>query len=241
MLLKNKTALITGAGRGIGQGIAITFAEQGANLVLVARTASELAETEKMVHDAGGEALVVSCDVTQPDQVQAMADAALDAFGQVDILINNAGYGCFKPFMELSLEEFQRTMDVNLTGVFLCTQAIAADMIARQAGCIINISSVSGLRPIMRQSAYCASKHGLNGLTSTLAMELKEHNIRVHAICPGGVVTRLVHEQMPERDKTDWMEPEDIAHAALFLATMPPRATTDVLYIRRFGSVPLGG
>jgi 3-oxoacyl-[acyl-carrier protein] reductase len=161
--------------------------------------------------------------------------------GRIDVLVNNAGYACFKPFMELSLEEWRRTLDVNLTGTFLVTRAVLPDMTARRSGRIINMSSVSGLRPIMHQSVYCASKHGIIGLTTTLAMELRPYDIRVHAICPGGVATRLSEEAMPGRDKSDWMTPEDVAHTALYLASLGPRATTDIIYLRRFGSVPLGG
>jgi NAD(P)-dependent dehydrogenase (short-subunit alcohol dehydrogenase family) len=114
-------------------------------------------------------------------------------------------------------------------------------MVARKSGRIINISSVSGLRPILHQSAYCASKHALNGLTTALALELREHGIFVHAICPGGVATRLSEEAMPQRDRSAWMTPEDVAHTALYLASLGPRATTDLIYLRRFTSVPLGG
>ncbi len=233
--------MITGAGRGIGRAIALGFAEQGCDIAVTARTVREVEETADRITELGRRAVALPCDVTAPEAVAQMTSNALAALGRIDILVNNAGYACFKPFMELSLEEWQRTLDVNLTGVYLVTRAIVPDMIARRAGRIINISSVSGLRPIMNQTVYCASKHGLNGLTTTLAMELKPCGIRVHAICPGGVITRLSEENMPERDKTDWMTPEDIAHTALYLASMPERATTDIVYIRRFGSVPLGG
>ena len=114
-------------------------------------------------------------------------------------------------------------------------------MIERGAGRIINISSVAGLKPIVNQSAYCASKHGLNGLSKALAMELCEHGVSVHWICPGGVDTRLARDAMPDRDKTGWMAPEDIAQVCAFLAGLNPRATVDEIMIRRFGSVPLGG
>ncbi|MBM3290456.1 MAG: SDR family oxidoreductase, partial [Candidatus Hydrogenedentes bacterium] len=163
------------------------------------------------------------------------------AFGQIDILVNNAGYACFKPFAELSVEEWRRTIDVNLTGAFLCTKAVLPSMIAHGGGRIINISSVAGLKPLAEQSAYCASKHGLNGLSKVLAMELRPHNIAVHTICPGGVDTRLAQDAMPGRDKSDWMAPEDIAHACLYLATLSPRATTDEIVVQRFNSVPIGG
>ncbi len=241
MLLEGKTALITGAGRGIGRAIALAFAEQGCDIAAVARTASELDETAAQVRGLGRRIISLTCDISEPDHVAGMARAAAKFLGKIDLLVNNAGYACFKPFMELTLEEWRRTLDVNLTGAFLVTRAVLPDMIARRAGHIINISSVSGLRPIMNQSVYCASKHGINGLTATLAMELKPHNIRVNAICPGGVSTRLSEEAMPGRDKSDWMTPEDVAHTALYLASMSARATTDIIYLRRFGSVPLGG
>jgi NAD(P)-dependent dehydrogenase (short-subunit alcohol dehydrogenase family) len=181
------------------------------------------------------------CDVTDPAQVRVMVTSALDTFGAIDILVNNAGYACFKPFHELALEEWERTLDVNLTGPFLCTQAVLPSMMARRSGRIINISSVAGLKPIVNQSAYCASKFGLNGLTRSLALELRSFGIGVHSICPGGVDTRLTQEAMPDRDKTNWMTPEDIAETCLYLASLSPRAAVDEIMIRRFDSVPLGG
>lgn len=241
MLLKGKTALITGAGRGIGQGIALAFARQGCDIAAAARTADEVNATVDAVRRMGRRALALIVDVSKPRDVRGMVDATLETFGRIDILVNNAGYACFKPFVDLSLEEWQRTIDVNLTGVFLATKAVLPSMISRKTGRIINISSVAGLKPIVEQSAYCASKHGLSGLTKVLAMELREHGIGVHAICPGGVDTRLAQEAMPDRDKSDWMSPEDIAHACLYLAGLSPRATTDEIVVRRFNSAPIGG
>lgn len=241
MLLQGKTALITGAGRGIGRGIAIAFAEQGCDIAAAARTADEVNATVDVVKRTGRRALALVADVADETDVHTMTDETLKAFRKIDILVNNAGYACFKPFTELSLDEWRRTIDVNLTGVFLCTKAVLPSMIAQHAGRIINISSVAGLKPLAEQSAYCASKHGLNGLSKVLAMELRQYNIGVHTICPGGVDTRLAQEAMPDRDKSDWMTPEDIAHACLYLATLSPRATTDEMVVRRFGSVPIGG
>ena len=241
MVLEGQSALITGAGRGIGRGIALAFARQGCAIAALARTASELEETVHAVQALGRRAIAVSCDVTDREAVEAAVRAALAAFGQIDLLVNNAGYACFKPFVDLTAEEWRRTLDVNLTGAFHCIQAVLPSMIARRAGRIINISSVAGLKPIAEQSVYCASKYGLNGLTHVLAMELRPYGISVHAICPGGVNTRLAQEAMPDRDKADWLMPEDVAHAALYLAGLSPRATTDEILVRRFGSVPVGG
>ena len=237
--LTGKTALVTGAGMGIGKGIALTFAREGCDLALAARTAEEVNRTAEEVRSLGRRALSLTCDVTDPVQVQETVERTLAEFEYIDILVNNAGYANFGPFQDLSLDEWQRTLAVNLTGPFLCIKAVLPAMMARHAGRIINVSSVAGLKPIAEQSAYCASKYGLNGLTKVLAMELKPYGIGVHAICPGGVDTQLARDAMPDRDKTGWMTPEDIAHVTLYLATLSPRAATDVVHIRRFDSTPL--
>ncbi|MCF6284830.1 MAG: SDR family oxidoreductase [Candidatus Hydrogenedentes bacterium] len=239
MLLDGKNAIVTGAGRGIGRAIAEAFAEQGCNIAALARSQGEIDETIESVWRLGRGGVAVSCDVARADSVIQAFREAEEKLGTIDILVNNAGLACFKPFAELSLADWEETMAVNLTGTFLCTQAVLPGMMKRRSGKIINISSVSGLKPIAEQSAYCAAKHGVNGLTKALALELQPHGIGVHAICPGGVVTRLSEEAMPERDKSGWMLPEDIAHTALFLATQHPRATTDIIHIRRFDSSPL--
>ena len=240
-MLEGKTAFITGAGRGIGQGIALAFAREGCDVAVVARSAREIGETAAQICAHGRTALEIECDVTDENAVERSVATCLDAFGRIDILVNNAGYGCFKPFMEQTVEEWRRTLDVNLTGAFLCIHAVAPSMMARRAGRIINISSVAGLKPIIDQSAYCASKYGLNGLTKVLALELRPYNIGVHAICPGGVDTQLARANLPDRDRTNWLMPEDIAHAALYLATLSPRAATDEILVRRFDSAPVGG
>lgn len=240
MQLPGKTVLVTGAGRGIGRAIALALAHEGAKTVCVSRTVDELAETVRLIENAGGTAHAFPCDITDRDAVGVMVRDAANALGAVDILVNNAGVAEFKPFHEMDYGAWQRTFAVNLDGVFHVTQAVLPSMMARRSGRIINISSVAGLKPLPQQSAYVASKHALNGLSLTLALELREYGIAVHALCPGGVATRLAEEAMPSRDKTDWMTPEDIAHAVLYLATMSPRMTTDVLHVRRFGSAPLG-
>ncbi len=239
MLLNGKNAIITGAGRGIGRAIAETFAAQGCNIAALARSKDEIEETASIVRDLGVRAEALVCDVTREDSVSQAFAAAESALGPIDILVNNAGMARFKPFADLSLDDWNDTLAANLTSVFLCTRRVLPAMMARRAGRIINISSVSGLKPIAEQSAYCAAKHALNGLTKTLALELSEFGIGVHALCPGGVVTRLSEEAMPDRDKTGWMLPEDIAHAALFVATQSPRAATDIVHLRRFDSAPL--
>jgi len=238
MQLVGTTTLVTGAGRGIGRGIALAFAGRGSDIVAVARTSGEVEETARLVRERGRDSLALTCDVRNAAEVQAVVDAALERFGKIDVLVNNAGYAHFEPLKDTSLEEWQRHVDVNLTGPFVCVKAVLPSMIERRSGRIINISSVAGLKPYMNQGAYCASKHGLVGLSTVLAMELREYNIGVHAVCPGAVPTQLTYAAMPERDMSDWMMPEDIAHACLYLATLSPRAATDVLTVRRFAGNP---
>lgn len=239
--LKGKVAIVTGAGRGIGRAIALTLADAGISVAILSRTESEVQETAKQILAKGGNVLPLVADVTESEQIRQCVNSVIQQWGRIHILVNNAGFARFKPFIELTLDEWNQTLNVNLTGTFIVTKAVVPHMIEHKEGIIINISSVSGLRPIPNQSAYCASKHGVNGLTTTLAMELKPYNIRVHAICPGGVLTRLSEENMPERDKSDWMLPEDVAHTVMYFLTQHPRATTDIIYLRRYGSVPLGG
>jgi 3-oxoacyl-[acyl-carrier protein] reductase len=241
MLLEGKTALITGAGRGIGRGIAEAFAKRGCDVAAVARTLQQVEETADYVRDLGRRALAISCDVSAADDVARCVDTILTQFGQIDLLVNNAGVAIFKPIAETTLKDWKQTLDVNLTGAFLMIKAVMPSMMERNQGRIINISSVAGLKPLVDQGAYCASKHGLNGFSKVLAMELRDYNIAVHTICPGGVDTELARDAMPRRDKSNWMQPEDIANACLYLASLHPRATVDELSIRRFGSMPIGG
>lgn len=241
MLLKDKIVVITGAGRGIGRGLALAFADAGCHVAALARSAEEIEETAEAVRERGRDAVALPCDVTNRDDVQGAMDAVLERFGCIDILVNNAGYARFQKIEDLPVDEWLRTIDVNLHGPFYCIKAVLPHMIARRAGRIINISSLAGLKPYAEQGAYCASKHGLNGLSKVLAMELRPYGIGVHCICPGGIDTQLTREAMPHRDKSDWMTPDDVAHAALYLATLSPRASTDELIVRRFDSVPLGG
>lgn len=239
MLLKDQTALITGAGRGIGRAVALAFAGQGCSVALVARTRDELEAVAAEVSALNGRALVLPCDVADPGAVQEVVGATLEAFGNVDILVNNAGYACFKPVWELSLEDWWRSLDVNLTSAFLFCRALMPHMMARRSGRIINMSSVTGLKALPEQGAYCAAKHALNGWTKSLALELRPYNIAVHAVCPGGVDTRFSREAMPHRDKSGWMQPEDIAHTVLHLASLSPRVAMDIVSLRRFAGEPL--
>jgi len=241
MMLEGKTALITGGGRGIGRAIALAFAAQGCQVVIAARTADEVVETARMIEESGGYAMAVGCDVTHPETAQKLVLATRERFNALDILVNNAGFARFEPFLKTKRASWQKSLEVNLTAPWALAQEAAKEMIKRDGGRIINIASVSGHKPIIDQHAYCAAKHGLIGLSKSLALELREHNIAVHCISPGATNTRLSNEAMPHRDGEEWLEPEDVAQAALYLAVLSPRAAVDDIILRRFTSAPLGG
>lgn len=195
MELKGKTAIVTGAQRGIGEGIALVLARKGANVIVDdLKITPELENVVKKITSLGGQALAVAADVTKKDEVQAMVAAAIRQFGAVDILVNNAGIeappGLTKDLKE---EQWDRVLNVNLKGVMLCCQAVIPQMIKQKKGRIVNIASTAGVRmTFLGGIEYTCSKHGLVGLTNHLAWELADANITVNTICPGGVQTPLM-------------------------------------------------
>jgi NAD(P)-dependent dehydrogenase (short-subunit alcohol dehydrogenase family) len=231
MELKDKIAVITGAGYGIGRGIAQRFAEEGADVVVAyGHNADKARETAKLVQDAGRQALMVQCDVTQSAQVNAMVSRTTAEFGRIDILINNAGIARITPFLEISEQEWDYLIDVDLKGPFLCTQAVAREMAkAGYGGKIINIGSVHGHRSLPGRAHYAAAKSGLEGLTKVMAYELAEHRINVNTIGPGATESAMtepfLHDPATLRfmlENIPWGsigKPVDIAHLAVFLAS----------------------
>jgi len=237
--LTGKVAMVTGASRGIGRRIAVSLARCGAKVMALARDEEKLSELCQQIHQEGGEAFPVRADVSQREDVLHAFDEVDEAFGgRLDILINNAGIGIYGPIAEFNLEDWERVLAVNLSGTFLCCQQAVRRMEPRGKGYIINISSVVGLKGYVNQGAYTASKHGVVGLTKTLAAELHGTGIKVSVICPGGVDTDLVSRARPDLDRSVLMKPEDIAQTVLFLLALPDRATVDLIYIRRSGSTP---
>jgi len=237
--LTDQVAFVTGGGRGIGRAIALAFARAGCNVAAVARTPAEVEETAALVREGGRRALALTGDVALESNVARTVERTAETLGPIDILVNNAGFLVIQPIIETSLEDFDRTMAVNLRGTFLCIKAVLPGMIARRSGTIINIASTSSKRWYRGQGAYCAAKHGVLGFTKVLAEEMRDHNIRVSAICPGGVNTRLVQEQRDDIVPEEWMDAEDIGELAVFLASLPPKAAIDEVVIRRFASPPL--
>jgi NAD(P)-dependent dehydrogenase (short-subunit alcohol dehydrogenase family) len=193
MKLKDKVAIITGASKGIGKGIAIRYAEEGAAVVLASRSEDLLASIARQIQDAGGRALALSLDVRRPESVEAVVQKAVKEYGRLDIMVNNAGISMVHPSEDLRPDDWQRALETDLFGVFYGCQSAARQMIAQgTGGCIINLTSVYGLVAAPMRAAYCTSKAGANMLTKLLACEWASKNIRVNAIAPGYVRTELV-------------------------------------------------
>jgi NAD(P)-dependent dehydrogenase (short-subunit alcohol dehydrogenase family) len=196
MELKGKTAIVTGSARGIGEGIAMVLAREGANVVVNSRKPADCDAVVQKITSAGGKAIAVGADVSKKVDVQAMAEATLKAFGAIDILVNNAGIEAPPTLaVELSEEQWDRVLGINLKGVFLSIQAVLPAMIKQNRGRIVNIASTAGIRMTFFGSVdYTVSKHGVAGLTQHLAWELADSHITVNAICPGGVLTPLMEQ-----------------------------------------------
>jgi NAD(P)-dependent dehydrogenase (short-subunit alcohol dehydrogenase family) len=209
--LAGRHAVVTGAGRGIGAAIAAALAAQGARLTLLGRTRAALAETAAQLA-AQGATHIATCDVADEQQVAQAIEGARRDLGPIDILVNNAGQAASAPFLKTDTALWQSMLAVNLTGTFLCTRACLPDMIARGHGRIVNIASVAGLTGHPYISAYCASKHGVIGLTRALASELAPKDITVNAVCPGYTDTDMVRAAVANiRAKTGRSEAEAIA------------------------------
>jgi len=230
--LTNKVAIVTGARRGIGKGIALMLARAGAKVVVSDIDENECQKVVEEIKKIGSDGLAIKCDVTNRKEVEEMVKKTIEKFGKVDILVNNAGIAPFKPFLEMTEEEWDRVLAVNLKGYYLCAQAVAKEMIKKGWGRIINIASVAmgqvGIG-FPNLTHYCASKGGIVALTETLALELTPKGINVNVVSPGVIATEMA-KPVIEDEKTKQAilaripkgrvgQPEDIAAAVVFLAS----------------------
>jgi NAD(P)-dependent dehydrogenase (short-subunit alcohol dehydrogenase family) len=230
MRLKGKVALVTGGSMGIGEAVAERFAQEGAKIVITGRNQENLERTVHNISAAGGEIIGVNGDVQYAQDVRRMVEETLSLYHKIDVLVNNAGVCSPAPFLELSEEEWDRHMAINLKGTFLVGQLVSREMVKQgSGGSIINMSSVNGLAAEADQAHYNATKGGINLLSMSMALELAPLGIRVNALCPGFIETRLTKPLIDNPDaigrylKTIPMgrvgTPEDIAAAAMFLAS----------------------
>jgi len=242
MRLANKVALITGGSRGIGRAIALSFAGEGAKVAVAGRKKDRCDQVVTQISESGGNAIGIQADVAGEADVTRMVELTKDKFQHVDILVNNAAVNLpYRAVTDLSLDEWNWVMGVNLTGTFLCCRAVLPQMMARRSGKIINIASIGGRIGAAGRTPYRPAKAAVISFTYCLAAEVKEFGIDVNAICPGAVETDMLHEitegKMPEHA----MPPADIAAVAVFLASDESRAVTGTA-IDAFGrSNPLFG
>ncbi|MBC5841227.1 MAG: 3-ketoacyl-ACP reductase [Flavobacteriaceae bacterium] len=210
--LKNKNALITGAGKGIGKAIALALAKEGVNVILIARTQEEIDNVAAKARALRVKAIAITADVTDINSVNKAAEKAIAEFGSIDILINNAGIAAFGKFLDLEPTDWERIIQVNLMGTYYMTRAVLPNMIERQSGDIINISSTAGLAGNALTSAYSASKFAVLGLTDSLMQEMRKHNVRVTALTPSTVATDMAKDlKLTDGDPEKVMQAEDIA------------------------------
>jgi 3-oxoacyl-[acyl-carrier protein] reductase len=237
--LAGQVAVVTGAGRGIGRAIALTLAELGAHTVLCGRSREALEQTAAAMLDSGGhssgkssvKSSAIKCDVTDLHAVEALVDRIERTFHRIDILVNNAGIGgAAGPLHQLAPEDWERLLNTNLRGVYYCIRSFAPIMIKARSGHIINISSLAGKNALPNGAAYAASKWGLNGLTYSVAEELRAHNIRVSVICPGSVHTEF--SPHPGKNAEKMLQASDVAHAVAMIVTQAPQSFASEILLR---------
>jgi len=230
MRFNEKVAIVTGGGSGIGKATSIRFAEEGARVVVAGLHQEQVEDTVRQICDSGGEAISVIVDVSQPEQVEAMASETLKAFDRIDVLLNNAAMLSLGSVLETSYDAWNRLLAVNLTGVFLCSKAVLPQMIKQQRGAIVNISSSTGnLQAIEHLAAYVASKGGVSMLTKSMALDHVGDGIRVNAVAPGPTDTPILRDAFETDEQIEGFanrfpmkrlgQPKEIADLVLFLAS----------------------
>lgn len=235
--LTGKVAIVTGSSSGIGKAIALRYGAEGATVVVAARRLALCQQTVEQINAKGGEAWAIQTDVADEQQVERLIAETVTRYGRLDVLVNNAGIiaGGWR-LAETSTQDFDAVMNVNLRGTFFCCRAGFIQMKRQGGGTIINMSSVAGVQAWAGTGTYSASKHGIMALTRTLADEGRAHNIKVTAICPGGVADELVDASSEEILRSGKIDPFDIAEAAVYLATLGRHAVVHQIVIDRLGA-----
>jgi len=238
MDLKNKVVLVTGASKGIGKNISITLAKEGAIVVLTSRNKELLEKTQNEIESLGGRALAIPADISKEEEILNLFDKIRESFGKLDVLINNAAIMITGKVTDFSLEDYDKMMQTNLRGLFSCCQQALKFMLPQKSGYIINISSVAGFKGYSGQAAYTASKHGVMGITKSLAAEVYKDGIFVTSILPGGVDTELLWYARPDLDRSVLISTQDIADTVMYLLHLSETAWVDEIYIHRRNAQP---
>lgn len=227
--LASQVAVVTGAGRGIGRAVARAFGQEGASVVLAARTRRELAEVASEIRTAGGRALAVPTDVTSAQSVDALVEQTVAELGRLDVLVTAAGVASFGPLAGSKPEDWEPMLAVNLRGALLCCRAVLPVMTRQQGGTIINVGSIAANRPIAGCTVYAATKAGVLAFSRVLAEEVRADGIRVGVVLPGAVDTPLWDSIPGGPDRRRMLSPDDVARAVVLMATLPPRAALEEL------------
>lgn len=232
MKLKNKIALVTGAGRGIGKAIALTMANEGASVILTARTLRELEGVRLTIEERGGKAQSIVADLTKDPEVEKIFSQISVEFGRLDILVNNAGIGHFAPVRLLAAKDFDAMWNLNMRALFLCTQNAIPMMENQKSGTIVNISSLAGKNAFVNGAGYAATKWALIGFSKCLMLEEREYNIRVITVCPGSVDTSFNPLEGKRGNSDKLLKPQDVADAVLTAITLPENAMMSEIDLR---------
>jgi len=236
--MKNKVALLTGASRGIGREIAIRLAAEGIHLSLVGRDGKALQETVSKLSPYGIKTLVLPVDLADAESPAKIVSRTIGYFGQLDIVINNAGFGINKSFEKHTLADWEGLMAVNARAPFFITQAALPYLRQSSSPVVINISSAVGRLGYPFQAAYTASKHALMGWTKALAREVQNDKIRIHVIAPGGVATEMIQKMRPDINRDELIQPSELADIVVFLLSFKGNAMIDEINVRRFTATP---
>jgi NADP-dependent 3-hydroxy acid dehydrogenase YdfG len=227
--IENSVAVVTGAGRGIGRAIAIELGRLGANVVLAARSRTELEETGRSI---GPKASVIPTNVRYKEEILRLFEQTAAALGPVDILVNAAGLGIFGPVLDFKDQDFENLVETNLRGIFFTSRFVLPSMIERKRGHIINIASIAGKVGSANRAVYCATKFGVVGFTESLAEEVRQYGIRVTVICPGSTDTGFSAAETAGKARARMLRPEDIAHAVRMIVTQEPNSFISEIIMR---------
>jgi NADP-dependent 3-hydroxy acid dehydrogenase YdfG len=234
--LEGRVAIVTGAGRGIGRAVALALAGEGAAVVLAARSRADLAAVAAEIKEAGGRALAVPTDVTQDAAVEALAEQTAAELGRTDVLVTSAGAAAFGQFADSKPGDWEQMLALNLRSVMVCCRAVLPAMLRQRSGLILNVASIAAKRALPGSAVYTATKAGVVGFSRVLAEEMRPHGVRVGVLVPGAVDTPIWDSLGASPPREKMLRPEDVARAALLMATLPPNASLEEVVL-----LPAGG